>query len=118
MDRIEMCGETPEARRIRELDKEIDTLRNVIVDQAKELLQVKTKYQEMSQYNQQLEDSRRRSIHEAYIKTVKETKIKQLLKHAKKDAEDISNGPKQREASKIRIEALQDALDILTETDE
>ena len=112
------CEETPVSRIMREKDREIKILKDVIVEQAKELIEAKTSYLEIIDRNTELRDERdllRRESNDMYAKTCK---IKDLLRLAKECADDTTKSEHQRDVSKIRVETLNDVLDILEGKDE
>ena len=112
------CEEAPESRILRKKDEEIDELKDIIVDNAKERLQAKARYQDMVDYNVDLRDVRnrlRREIDDMYGKI---SEIKGLLRLANDCANDTTKSQRQRDVSKIRVELLNDVLDILEGKDE
>ncbi len=117
MGYTDMDAETDEARRVREANKEIDKLKEVIVDQAKRIVEVTKLNKGLSDYNQQLEDSRRKYLQETYDRAEKESKIKHLLKLAEKHEKDTTTDAHTKESWKIRIEALNDVINILAGKD-
>ena len=106
------CCEAPESKIMREKNREIEILKEVIVEQAKALTDNKRMYLEVIDRNTELRDARdnlRRESNEMFEKVYK---IKELLRFAK-DAYENAKSQRQREVSKIRVDALQEAIDIL-----
>lgn len=112
------CEEAPESRILRKKDEEIDELKDIIVDNAKERLQAKARYQDMVDYNVDLRDVRNRLRRELDDMYGKISEIKGLLKLANYCANDTTKSQRQRDVSKIRVELLNDVLDILEGKDE
>ena len=110
---IERSVETPEAKTIRKKDREIERLKDVIVYQAKELLEAETNYQEILSYNRELIDARDQLRRELNDIKDRAKEIKNLLRLAKECADDTTKSQRQRDVSKIRVECLQDVIDIL-----
>ena len=105
--------EAPESRIMREKNREIEILKDTIVEQAKALTDNKRMYLEVIDRNTELRDERdqlRRESNDMYGKVAE---IKDLLRLAKECADDTTKSKHQREVSKIRVEALQDVIDIL-----
>ena len=105
--------ESLEQKIIRKKDREIEILKDVIVNQAKEQLDAEIDYQEVLACNSELRDARdnlRRESNEMFEKVAE---IKDLLRTAKECADDTTKSQHQREVSEIRVELLQDVLDIL-----
>lgn len=107
------CEETPEQKIRRKKDEEIDKLKDVIVDQAKEYAEIKRLYFELIDYNTELRDERNQLRRESNDMDGKVVEIKHLLKLAKECADDTTKSERQREVSKIRIELLNDVIDVL-----
>lgn len=111
------CEETPEVKTIRKKDEEIERLKNVIVEQAKELLEAERDYKEVLACNTELRDARDQlndQLNDMCVRlgrSIAETK--DLLKLAKECADDTTKSQRQRDISKVRVECLQDVIDIL-----
>lgn len=111
-DKCVCVEETPEQKIIRKKDREIELLKNVIADQAKRLLDDKISYEEIVDRNQELRDSLTELRIETNNMFAKSYRIKELLRLAK-DAYENAKSQRQRDVSKIRVELLQDVIDIL-----
>ena len=107
------CEETPEAKTIRKKDQEIERLKDVIVEQAKERLDALSSYDEMVDFNTELRNARNQLRNELNDMSGRISEIKGLLSLAQKCADDTTKSQRQRDVSKIRVEALQDVIDIL-----
>lgn len=107
------CEESPEQKIIRKKDREIELLKDVIADQAKRLLDDKTSYEEIVDRNQELRDTLSQLRREVNKTCGHVAEIKYILKLAKDDADDTKKSQRQRDVSKIRVESLQDVIDIL-----
>lgn len=113
-----LCGrnydvEAPEVKTIRKKDEEIQRLKDVIVYQAKELLEAERDYKEVIACNTELRDERNQLRRELNDISGSVSVIKALLRLAKECADDTTKSKRQRDVSKIRVEALQDVIDIL-----
>lgn len=105
--------ESREEKIIRKKDREIELLKDVIADQAKRLLDDKTSYEEIVDRNQDLRDTITRLRIETNDMFAKSYRIKDLLTIAKECADDTKKSQRQRDISKIRVETLQEVIDIL-----
>ena len=113
-----LCGrsyseETPEVKEIRKKDQEIERLKDVIVYQAKELQGAQFDYQEVLVYNTELRDARDQLRRELDDISGGVSEIKKLLRLAQECADDTTKSKRQRDVSKIRVELLNDVIDIL-----
>ena len=113
MEYKEMNEETAESKLLREKDEEINTLKDVIAEQAKAQLRFKRDYLELTERNREVIAQKRRLLVENNDYCVKVGEIKDLLKLAQECADDTTKSQRQRNISKIKVEALQDVIDIL-----
>ena len=113
MEYKEMNEETAESKLLREKDEEINTLKDVIAEQAKAQLRFKRDYLELTERNLEVIAQKRRLLVENNDYCVKVGEIKDLLKLAQECADDTTKSQRQRNISKIKVEALQDVIDIL-----
>lgn len=107
------CDETQEQKIIRKKDREIELLKDVIVEQAKRLLDDKTSYEEIVDRNQELRDTITQLRRESNGMYAKAYEIKELLRLAKECADDTKKSQRKRDISKIRVETLQEVIKIL-----
>lgn len=114
---IDRSEESPEVKTIRKKDQEIERLKDVIVEQAKERLEAEWDYKEVLACNTELRDARDQlndQLNDMCVRlgrSIAETK--DLLRLAKECADDTTKSKRQRDVSKIRVECLQDVIDIL-----
>lgn len=104
-------NEVSEEQKITEkYEAKISSLKEVIVKQATDLLELKTLYEEATEFAK----SRMDYFSKTLVKNdCNISEIKDLLKLAKKCADDTTKSQRQRDISKIRVELLNDVLDIL-----
>ena len=112
------CKEAPESRIMRERNREIELLKDVIVEQAKAITESNRLYRELIDRNTELRDARDNLRRESNDMCAKIAEIKDLLKLAKECADDTTKSQHQREVSEIRVELLNDVLDILEGNEE
>lgn len=105
--------EAPESKIMRERNREIEILKDVIVEQAKALTDSKRLYSELIDRNTELRDARDNLRRELNDMGGHVAEIKYILKLAQDDANDTKKSQRQRNISKIKVEALQQAIDIL-----
>ena len=105
--------ETLESKLMRKKDREIELLKDVIADQAKRLLDAKISYEEAVERNQELRDTITQLRLEVNDMCVKESEIKDLLSLAKECADDTAEKQEQKDIIKIRVETLQEVVNIL-----
>ena len=102
--------ETAESKLLRKKDREIESLRDVIVEQAKALTDSKRMYLEAIDRNTEIRDE----LNDMWGKVAK---IKDLLMQAK-DAHENAKSQRQRDISIVRLDTLYDVLDILEGNEE